>query len=141
MARIPGAVEDPVQAVIAHLTACAEPSDPDDFNSEHRMRPALGLTTIRVGSGQDASAEFERDGVEPTDKLARAENRLDSTGDLAGGIRDVVAMIAELLDAGAKFIPFDHDAYATVTVETSRLRHAAERLRKTAPDAQTASEQ
>ncbi|MFD5848155.1 hypothetical protein [Streptomyces chartreusis] len=140
----PGTVEDPVHAVVAHLTACAEPSDPDDLDSMHRMRPALGLTTIRVGSGQDAGAEFERDGVEPSDKLARAENRLDSTGDLAGGIRDaadVVAMIAELLDAGTKFIPSDHDAHATVTVETSRLRHAAERLRKTAPDAQKASEQ
>jgi hypothetical protein len=133
-----------VHAVVAHLTACAEPSDPDDLNSVHRMRPALGLTTVRVGHGQDAGAEFERDGVEPSDKLARAENRLDSTGDLVGGIRDaadVVEVIAVLLDAGAKFIPSDHDAHATVTVETSRLRHAAERLRKAAPDAQKASEQ
>lgn len=38
-------------------------------------------------------------------------------------------------------IPANHDAHATVTVETSRLRHAAERLRKAAPDAQKASEQ
>ncbi|WP_435613462.1 hypothetical protein [Streptomyces sp. bgisy159] len=85
-----------------------------------------------------------RSPLEPYDQLARAENRLDSTGDLAGGIRDaadVVETIAALLDAGAKFIPSDHDAHATVTVETSRLRHAAERLCKAAPGAQKASDQ
>ncbi|MFE2684469.1 hypothetical protein [Streptomyces mirabilis] len=139
----PGPVDDPVEVVVAHLTACAEPVDPDDLSSEHRMRPALGLATIVVGHGQDAGAEFERDGVQPYDQLARAEERLGSTGDLDGGIRDVADVIdtvAALLAEGAKFIASGHDAHATVTVETSRLRHAADRLRNTASQAQQASE-
>ena len=140
----PGPVDDPVHAVVAHLTACAEPVDPGDLDSEHRMRPALGLTTIRVGHGQDAGAEFERDGVQPYDQLARAEERLRLTGDLDGGIRDaadVIDTVAALLDEGAKFVPADDAAHTTVAVETSRLRHAADRLRKVAPAAQAASEQ
>ncbi|MFF1604825.1 SAM-dependent methyltransferase [Streptomyces mirabilis] len=139
----PGPVDDPVEVVVAHLTACAEPVDPDDLSSEHRMRPAPGLATIVVGHGQDAGAEFERDGVQPYDQLARAEERLGSTGDLDGGIRDVADVIdtvAALLAEGAKFIPSGHDAHATVTVEASRLRHAADRLRNTASQAQQASE-
>ncbi|MFI9155691.1 hypothetical protein [Streptomyces sp. NPDC053367] len=139
----PGPLDDPVHAVVAHLTPGAEPADPDNPDSEYRMLPALGLTTIRVDSTQNAGAEFERDGVEPNDPLTRAEDRLTSRGDLDGGIRDaahVVDLAARLLDEGAQFIPSDHEAHATVTVETSRLRHAAERLRKVAPDAQEASE-
>ncbi|MFD4412470.1 hypothetical protein [Streptomyces sp. NPDC058475] len=140
----PGPLGDPVHAVVAHLTSGAEPTDPDDPDSGYRMLPALGLTTIRVDSTHNAGAEFERDGVEPHDPLTRAEDRLTSRGDLVGGIRDaahVVDLVARLLDEGARFIDSDHEAHATVTVETSRLRHAAERLRKAAPDAQKASEQ
>ncbi|MGW7130924.1 hypothetical protein ACWGIA_21645 [Streptomyces bobili] len=77
--------------------------------------------------------------LEPCDPLIRAEDRLASSGDLDGCIRDaahVVDMVARLLDDGAGFIPHDHEAHTTVSVETSRLRHAADRLRKVAPDAQ-----
>ncbi|MET8855540.1 hypothetical protein [Streptomyces sp. NPDC004579] len=140
----PGSVADPVHAVVAHLTSGAEPADPEDPDSEYRMLPALGLTTIRVDSTQNAGTEFERDGVEPDDSLTRAEYRLTTTGDLEGGIRDVarvVDQVAHLLEEGAGFIPSDHDAHATVKVETSRLRHTAERLRSTAEGAQKASEQ
>jgi hypothetical protein len=132
-----------VHAVVAHFTSAAEPADPDDPDSEYRMLPALGLTTIRVDSTQNAGTEFERDGAEPNDALTRAEDRLTSRGDLDGGIRDaahVVDLVARLLDEGAKFVSSDHEAHTTVAVETSRLRHAAERLRKVAPDAQKASE-
>ncbi|MER7820763.1 hypothetical protein ABTX79_36995, partial [Streptomyces sp. NPDC096153] len=52
-----------------------------------------------------------------------------------------VVQVALLLDEGAEFIPGDHDVYATIQMETSRLRNAAERLRKAASDAQQASEQ
>ena len=139
----PGPIEDPVHSVVAHITACAEPSQPDDPDSVHQMRPALGLTTIRIADGQDPGAEFEREGTEPHEPLTRAEDRLTSHGNLADGIRDaahVIDTVALLLQEGAEFIPPEHDAHVTITVETSRLRHAADRLRKTAAEAQKASE-
>ncbi|MEV7445677.1 hypothetical protein AB0O22_31845 [Streptomyces sp. NPDC091204] len=133
---------DLVQTIVAHLTPSAEPVDPDDLDGLHRMMPALGLTTVYVGQGQDAGEEFEQHAMQPVETVARAEERL-SAGDLEGGIRDAadaVDQIARLLDEGAQFIPDDHDAHTTVEVETSRLRHAAERLRRAAADAQQASE-
>lgn len=134
---------DIVQTIVAHLTPCAEPTEPDDLDSLHRMIPALGLTTVQVEKGQDAGREFEQTTVQPVDRLARAEERL-SAGELEGGFGDAastVDLVANLLDEGARFIPSDHDAHTTVEVETSRLRHAAERLRKAAASAQKASEQ
>lgn len=133
---------DVVQAIVAHLTPCAEPTDLDNLDGLHRMMPALGLTTVQVEHGADAGAEFEHSALEPVDQLTRAETRLTG-GELEGGIGDAAAsvnLVAHLLDEGAKFIPAAHDAHTTVAVETSRLRHAAERLRKVAVDAQQASE-
>ncbi|MFB6840250.1 hypothetical protein [Streptomyces sp. NPDC056361] len=133
---------DVVQTLVAHITPSAEPTDPDDLDSIHRMMPALGLTTVYVTQGQDAGEEFEQHTLQPVDSWARAEERLPD-GDLDGGIRDAagaVANIARLLAEGAEFIPDDHDAHATVRVEITRLEAAAERLRKIAPFAQKASE-
>lgn len=139
----PGPIEDPVNSVVAHLTPCAEPVDEADPDGPHRMRPALGLTTVCADERQDAGTEFERGGLEPEDPSARAEERLTSTGDLNGGITDVARAIEALVDQlreGANCIPSDDDAHGTVTVEMSRLLQAAERLRKAAPAAQKASE-
>ncbi|MFF6903337.1 hypothetical protein [Streptomyces hydrogenans] len=132
---------DVVQTVVAHITPSAEPTDPDDPDSIHRMMPALGLTTVYVTQGHDAGEEFEHP-LQPVDSWARAEERLPD-GDLDGGIRDAagaVANIARLLAEGAEFIPDDHDAHTTIHVEITRLESAAERLRKIAPIAQKASE-
>jgi hypothetical protein len=139
----PGPIEDPVHSVVAHLTPCAEPVDPDNPDGTHRMRPALGLTTVVAEHRQDAGAEFDRGDLQPDDPLARAEDRLTSSGDLDGGIKDVaraIEALAQLLHEGAGFIPSTDDAHGTVMVEKSRLLQAAERLRKVAPDAQKASE-
>ncbi|MGK4578458.1 hypothetical protein [Kitasatospora sp. HPMI-4] len=139
----PGPIEDAVHSVVAHLTPCAEPVAPDNPDGTHRMRPALGLTTVVAEHRQDAGAEFDRGGLEPEGPLARAEERLTSSGDLDGGITDVaraIETLVEQLREGAGFIPSDSDAHGTVMVEMSRLLQAAERLRKVAPDAQKASE-
>jgi hypothetical protein len=133
---------DIVQTIVAHLTPCAEPTDPGNPGSLHRMMPALGLTTIHVEQDRDASAEFEHSTLQPVERLARAEERLNG-GELEGGIQDAadsVELVAHLLNEGTKFIPSDHDAHTALQVETSRLRHAAERLRHAAADAQQASE-
>ncbi|MEV5348912.1 hypothetical protein [Streptomyces achromogenes] len=135
---------DLVHTVVAHLTPCAEPVDPDDLDGLHRMMPALGLTTVRTGRGHDAGAELGEQGtLQPYGPLNRAEARL-SGGELEGGIRDaadVIELVASLLTEGSGFIPHDHDAHDQVGVEVSRLRHTAERLRKAARHAQEASEQ
>ncbi|MGD6757320.1 hypothetical protein [Streptomyces sp. BH105] len=134
-----------LQAVVAHWTPCAEPADPDAPRGLHRMMPALGLTTVQTEWGQNPGAEFRdhKDELLPVEASDRAETRL-TDGDLEGGIKDAadaIDLIAHLLDEGADFIPHGHDAHTTVQVETSRLRQAAERLRKIAPDAQKASDQ
>ncbi len=134
---------DPVEVVVAHIAGAMVRLDPDQPDGLSRMMPGLGLATVRVDRSQDAGAEFDRGDMEPMDLLARAELRLVTDGNVEGGITDVadvIAMVARLLEEGAGFIDSDHDAHATLQVEMSRLRHAAERLRKVAPIAQKASE-
>ncbi|MFD3907852.1 hypothetical protein ACFXOL_10915 [Streptomyces californicus] len=134
---------DPVEVVVAHIAGAMVRIDPDRPDSPSRMLPGLGLATVRVDRSQDAGTAFDEGDMEPLDLLARAELRLVTDGNVEGGITDVadvVAILAKLLEEGAGFIDHDHDAYATLQVEMSRLRHAAERLRKVAPIAQQASE-
>jgi hypothetical protein len=133
----------PVYSVVAHLAPCAEPVDPDDLDGPHRMRPALGLTTVCTDDDRDAAAELDSGDLEPEDPLARAEERLTSGDSLDGGLKDVAAVLealARLLDEGAGLIPTADDAHGAVMVERSRLEHAAGRLRALAPKAQRASE-
>ncbi|MER7817221.1 hypothetical protein [Streptomyces sp. NPDC096153] len=52
-----------------------------------------------MDSSHDAGTEFERDGVEPYAALFRAEQRLDSRGDLAGGIRDAATVVDQVLQS------------------------------------------
>ena len=134
---------DPVEVVVAHIAGAMVQLDPDRPDSPSRMLPGLGLATVRVDRSQDAGTEFDKGDMEPLDLLARAELRLVTDGNIEGGITDVadvIAILAKLLDEGAGFVDSDHDAHATLQVEMSRLRHAAERLRKVAPIAQQASE-
>lgn len=131
---------DPVYSVVAHLIPTSEPMDPDDDDSLHRMRPALGLTTVR--STHDPAQQFNRGTLEPRDPYTRARDRLTSTGDLAGGIADLATVlqhVAGLLDDGTQFLPSDAAPAGTMLAERSRLQHTAERLRALAPQAQAAT--
>ncbi|MFI1204825.1 hypothetical protein ACH4VR_36255 [Streptomyces sp. NPDC020883] len=124
---------DVVYVTVAHLAQYAETVATAHLDRVDRMLPALGLTTVRIEQGQDAGAEFASNTLQPFDRLARAEKRLVANGELEGGIQDAadaLDLVAHYLHAGAELLPSRHDAHTSLQVETSRLRHTAERLRK-----------